>query len=719
MKRLEVISRQPHPVGSAEHAAVRDYIFGELSAGGLRPEVQKTTVSNVRWGDDFRAGTVENVVARLAGSEGGKAILLAAHYDSAPASYGASDDGSGVAALLETARVLTAGERLKNDVIFLFTDGEEAGLLGAHAFVNEHPWAKDVGLVLNFEARGSGGPAIMFETSEGNGWLVEEFAKAAPRPVANSLTYDIYKLLPNDTDFTVFRNAGLQGFNFAYIDGFEHYHTRLDNVRNIDEDSLQHHGAYALALTRHFGGLRLDGRREPNAVYFDLLGLRLIHYSGVWALALSGLVALVFAGVVVYGLRRRRLTVPGIALGFLTLLLGVIAAAALVMCVGWLARAVGGRPGGGDGGRSVLYVTGLAALVVGSISALYVLLRRKTGGGNMAAGALLFLLVWLGLAHLYLPGGTYLLAWPLLFSTLGLGYALASEGEGGASWKTAVVLALCGAPAVLLLTPMIYQLFVALGSGAAVVLAVVMVLLLGLLRPQFDLLAARRTWLLAGVALLAGVILLTAAAVTSGASKDNPKSNSVFYAFNADTNKAAWVTGDGGTDEWTAQFFPSGSARGALTEYLPWGGEHYLKGRAPAAPVAAPEVVAVEDGAAGGARRLRLRITSPRRAAVMTIFVNGEVSEASVNGKAVGEVGGQSGGTPSKKWVLHYSAPPPEGIELSLTLKSAGPLEVVVVDETNGLPELPGSPYKPRPEEMMSSPFRTSDLTFVRKTFTL
>ena len=111
---------------------------------------------------------------------------------------------------------------LKDDLIFLFTDGEEAGLLGAKAFVDEHPWAKDVRLVLNFDARGNSGSAIMFETSNQNGALIRGFARSAPYPVTTSLSYEIYKRLPNNTDFTEFRRAGLAGLNFAYLNGATH-----------------------------------------------------------------------------------------------------------------------------------------------------------------------------------------------------------------------------------------------------------------------------------------------------------------------------------------------------------------------------------------------------------------------------------------------------------------------------------------------------------------
>jgi Zn-dependent M28 family amino/carboxypeptidase len=297
MQHLRVISRSPRPIGSTEHKLVRDYILKELTALGLTPDIQKTTVGVPGRGNVVVAGTVENIIATLKGTGAGKAVLIVGHYDSAPTSPGASDDGSAVVAMLETLRALKAGAALMNDVIFLFTDGEEVGLLGAKAFVDEEPAAKRIGLVLNLEARGYGGPSVMFETSEGNGRLISEFARAVSSPIANSLSYEIYKRLPNDTDFTVFKGAGLEGLNFAYLKGINYYHNRLDSIEQIDEGSLQHQGSYALALARHFGNLDLSSIKENNAVYFNVLSSILIRYDAVWVMPLALLVALLFAVV--------------------------------------------------------------------------------------------------------------------------------------------------------------------------------------------------------------------------------------------------------------------------------------------------------------------------------------------------------------------------------------------------------------------------------------
>src|SRR5450759_2512711 len=160
---LREIAAAPRPIGSDGAARARDAIAAQLDALHLAPHVQ--TASAVSAQSGRVAGTVRNVVARLPGRDPSRAVLLVAHYDSVPVAAGAADDGGGVVTLLETARALASGPRPRNDVIFLFTDGEERGLLGARAFLREDPWAYGVGVVLNFDSPGSSSPVLMYETS--------------------------------------------------------------------------------------------------------------------------------------------------------------------------------------------------------------------------------------------------------------------------------------------------------------------------------------------------------------------------------------------------------------------------------------------------------------------------------------------------------------------------------------------------------------------------
>ena len=249
MVHVRAMAERPHPSGSADHARVREYLLAQLRMLALEPEVQATTAVGTR---TPTAAHVKNVLARLPGRvPGGKALLIVTHYDGVPASPAAGDDGAGSAALLETLRALRTGAPLEQDVIALFTDAEESGLLGAAAFVREHHWAKDVAMTTNFEARGTEGRSMMFETGAGNLDAVRVLS-TLDDVTAGSLSVTVYRMLPNDTDLSELSLLGTPALNFAFIGGVERYHTEHDDVAHLDEGSVQHHGAQMLALARAF-----------------------------------------------------------------------------------------------------------------------------------------------------------------------------------------------------------------------------------------------------------------------------------------------------------------------------------------------------------------------------------------------------------------------------------------------------------------------------------
>ena len=720
LRHLQEIAREPRPIGSAGHAAARDYILRELGAQGVTAELQTASaVIPSRW-PPFRVAAVSNVVGRLKGSAAGKAVLLVAHYDSVAQSPGASDDGAGVAALLETARALRSGGPPKSDVIFLFTDGEEVGLAGARAFVEGHPWAKDVGVVLNFDARGGGGQAMMFETSEGNGRLIQEFAEAAPHPAANSVSYEVYRLLPNDTDLTVFKRAGFEALNFAFIGGIGRYHTPADSVSNLDERSLQHQGSYALSLARRFGDAQPAGGRAGNAVYFNLAGPLLIRYPASLALPLAGLLLVAFVVVVLLGLRRGRLTARGIVFGWLALLVCAVASAALVWLSWWAVRRL--HPGyaatpWGEPYNAGLYAAAFVALAVAITAALYNWFRKRTGGENLAVGALAWWVLLALAVGVLVPGASYLLTWPPLFmlAALGVGFAL---GESRPALRT-VVLLLCTLPAVLLVTPLVAQLFEALTLGYAAAVVVFVVLLVGLLAPHLELVSSLGRWALPAAALLAFVGLAAAGLATAGFDRGHPRQDSLFYALNADTGKAVWGSADAQPDAWTSQFFAKNFSRTTLDDFFRTG-RPFLTGEAPAAPLAAPELTLLSDeNGEGGVRTLRLRVTSPRGAPLVSLYTepNSEVVEASVDGRPVPGPEAGNWAAAGLPWGLYYYGLPPSGVELVLRVKSPRPFKLQAVDRAYGLGQLPGVSFTPRPDDTMAVTSTYGDSSFVTKGF--
>ncbi len=210
------IARAPHSVGTKEHDSVASYIVNTCKQLGLTVEVQDATATEVK-GNSLVAVNVHNIVAYTKGTKPGKAIANIAHYDSQPNTPGAADDGIGVAAMLETARAIKSLPTAENDIMFLFTDGEEPGLFGAKAFVEEDSLLKNIAVAMNWDFRGNSGIAVTYETSTENGWIMREYAKGIKYPYANSMAFEISKRLPNFVDFKEFKNNGVTGFTNEYI----------------------------------------------------------------------------------------------------------------------------------------------------------------------------------------------------------------------------------------------------------------------------------------------------------------------------------------------------------------------------------------------------------------------------------------------------------------------------------------------------------------------
>jgi hypothetical protein len=405
MQHIEVIAQEPHPVGTAEIAEVREYILAELESLGLDPELQPLQAPDPYFNP---GGTVDvvNIIARIPGTGGGAALALMAHYDTVPATPGANDNTVAVATLLETARILMADEPLANDVILLFTDGEEpAPRFGAPAFVERHPDAADIRFVVNFEASGGSGPSMVAETSGAESWIIDEYSAAVGLPVAFSFVTEIVRAMGDiGTDFDSFRNAGVPGLHLAYMRGSPIYHTAADNVEAVGLRSLQHHGDNAVEIARRFGNLDLEEvRTNTTATVYFTLRPAFVKYP-----AWIGWAALVLAaGLVTRAIRPRGSTLGHLLTAGGRTLLGAIGAS-LVGAVLWVViTVVRDTP-------SVLEAYGFLLIIGGVV----VWLTDRTLAARDAQHTRApIALVWVLLGVLsiaLLPGTSYLFVWPAL-----------------------------------------------------------------------------------------------------------------------------------------------------------------------------------------------------------------------------------------------------------------------------------------------------------------
>jgi hypothetical protein len=712
---LEALATAPHPMGSPEHDRVRDYLVSQLTGFGLAPEIQRATGVTPRY---EVAGTVENIVARLEGTRGARdAVALVAHYDSVAAGPGAGDDGAGVAALLETLRALRAGPRLPNDILFVLTDGEEDGLLGASAFVAENPAARDVRVVVNFEARGNAGESQMFETSAGNGRLVEIFAEAVPHASGSSLTYEIYKHMPNDTDMTAFKKSGAAGLNFAFIGHWEAYHTPLDNPRLLDRGSLQQHGENALHLARALGNTDLSALEDRDAVYFSVSENFLAHYSSrfVWPLAI--LCGVLLFGVISYASGAWQTSLLSIFFSFflhiLILLVLLLTGLGFFLGVRWLHLEV--LPEGGLD-QNALYVSALFALLLAVAALLYKLFRTRVAPPAFFLGGAAFLFALVLVTSKWLAGGSYTFVWPLLAGLLAT--VLAAFRPGHLSFLAALVLSVLSLATLLLFLPLLKGFYTALGFTivGAPLLSVTFGLSFLLLFPFSDtVLEAAGKWLPI-VALAAALLLSVMAAKATRYSPAHPKPSLLSYALDADTGKALWTSSTNRLDSWTAAYLGRAPSRGKLPDFVPdWYPFDFLQHEAPAIALPPPLAELLGDHTDGDRRTLLLHISTPRRARTLHVgFTETEVSGASVNGHDLGEPSEARWRQPGH-WGFDYANPPAEGIALEIRAQASAPVKIVLVDRSSGLPTIPGASFPSRPDDAM--PIHSGDQTMVRRSF--
>jgi hypothetical protein len=516
IEHIKVIAQEPRLVGSPGFDSARDYVMGELRALGLNPEIQRTTgiipaelQAHLGW-SNVPSKEVENVIARIEGTESQDAILLVAHLDSRNGP-GATDDGSGVAVLLETARALQAGPRLRNSVILLFTGPEETGLHGAVAFITEHPWIEDVKLVANYDAGGLSGPSALTNTSPENGWLIREAARADPYIYAGSAFGE------GSSDFNAFKSFGFSGYAFDYS-WDRRIHTPHDNVENLNPPSIQHQGYHALSLASHFGNLdSLEDPKDPNPVYFSVLRLGFVRYPATWVIPISLIVALVFAGVVALGFRRQLLTLSGIGLGALVLVISLISAPLLVRALWSLLAQVPTYQMTylGHTVNESLLMTLFASITLALTITCYALIQkiRQTSAPDLTIGAFALLAVSIVGFAIVMPEGSYLSAWAGLFGFLAVGYWFYSINDDRESFSMGqlAVLILAAIIAIALMLPTYIADFMSSEANDWALSIVIMVLFSGMLVPQLHIITKPNKWWLPMAAWVAAAVSLVAA----------------------------------------------------------------------------------------------------------------------------------------------------------------------------------------------------------------
>lgn len=700
-----------NPPEKAKNGALRELILREFGQLGYHCDVQSAFSCNA----SGTCATVNNIVARLEGRDQ-SAVLLAAHYDSVPAGPGASDDGVGVAAALEIARALKSQPAPLHSIIFLIDDGEEAGLLGARAFVRSHPWAKDVRAVVNLDARGTSGPSLMFETGGANAWAARLYAKNVPHPATSSIFYAVYKQLPNDTDFTVFRAAGYEGLNFAFIGDVMRYHTPLDNLANVNPGSVQHQGDNALPSLVALANSDFSQVPQTEAVYFDLFERRMILLRSESIPPLAIVTVLLIAAEIGLLFRAGRIVPRQFVRGVCAWLAILTATAVLAIVMQRLLQIGGAVPGNWIAHpfavEAAFWFLGISVAIT-----LAVLFAPGCGFWGLWAGVW----TWWALALLVVVwearGASYVLLIPAATAALSALLCVLPFGERleyiFARWVVMLPLAAAG----ILGFPIALLLYDGLGNRALPAIAALVALLFTPLLPfcvDFleikSLRAVAFFWSPTVVALTASF----AAILIPAYSAASPERMNIEYWKDADTGKAQWIV------EPASGRLPDPMRIAAAFEPadkgpFPWDSGPAFLARAPGVEGAAPTLTILESTLQAGARNYSALLRSERGAPeVMALFPPGANATAlKMNGQrveaATGRVMQVFGG-----WrILRCLTTPPEGVEIAFTLPSGKPLEIYAVDATYGLPPEGGFLLNARPRTATAS--QDGDTTIVSR----
>lgn len=692
MQQVARIAAEPHPIGSPALARVREYLVGELHGLGLPVEVQTGIGQAVTPGVRLLTfGQVSNIIATLPGSDPALPALVAmAHYDTVPHSPGAGDDSAGVAALLEAARALATGPRLARDVVFLLTDGEEAGLLGAQRYFDTRP-ADSLAAVINLEARGSGGRAMLFETSPAPSGLIAAYRRAAPLPASDASAALLYRIMGHGTDFSHALDAGVPGLNFALLGRPAYYHSAASTPETLDPRSLQHMGDQALALLRTLAGSR-ETIAARDTVWFDLQGWWLVQYPPLW-----GWLPLLLAAALLAPLLRARTSAGPLratltGAGRLLMLAGLPALAVQLLHTAALALS---QPLGGHDWLSAhigLYGVACVTLALGLILQL---MRRLDPD---PAGLLAALWLLAALAQLGLPETAYLLAWPLLVATLMARIARTP-------WHIVLLLPLAVLAAGWVATRLADTLL-ALGTqwpGAAMpLLALALLPLLPLCRhalhpagtgtePRTRRPVATRIAPASGLAVaLAGALLMLSVPLLPARL---PASHEVFLVIERDTGRSFRASFRQAPDRWSLAML-SGEGRPVRRQSLPppASGEPWLA--VTATPPSQAPVLALTTACsttdtdttlhllalpANGGHRLRLALKPSVRLAELN--VNGQQTRHQLD---------------AGHWtVIDFQAVPDTGLRLSFQAGSGGSLDARVMELRNDW--MPGASYTAPP----------------------
>jgi hypothetical protein len=715
LKHIKEISQQPHYVGSPNHAVVLNYLEQSLQKMGLVTQIQDTIILS-KWANLVPC---KNLITRIKGSENGKALLLLTHYDSAPhsKSYGASDDANGLGVILEGIRTFLHNKtKHKNDIIIVFSDAEEQGLNGAFAFAKFHPWIKDIGVVINFEARGTKGASMMLaESNTGNANLIKAFDEAKVQfPVSNSLMYSIYKMLPNDTDMTAFREtADVPGYTFAYIDDHFDYHSIQDNYKNVTPNSVEHQGKYLMPILNHFSNINLN---EMNAkedyVYFNL-PQQFIKYPFSYNLSLWIGALFLFGIILFFGFGLNVLDIKEIVKSFIPALLSIVVSGLVSFGIWQLILKMypvykdmlhGFTYNGKDYMFAFLFLTFFICFLIYSFFA-------KEKNINEVIVAPIFL--WITFTCI------------ITFKLPGAGFFIIPVYIAMISWvlymffkvKNVIIHLLIVTPILLIMSPFVELFPIGLGlkmlAGSSVFIVLIFILMLTIF------LQMKNRMVISVLFLTLSFGFFVKAHNNNYFEKERAKPNSLLYVYNADAKVNFWATYDQVLDNWTKPFFKNDSVSKEISNLFI--GSKYNSSftntqKAPLDTLATPSFTFLKDTLINDYQYFEIEINPNRKVNRIQLFADETINFYNFKANGHRKVNEKNSILERKNnSIINYYPVDDRKLIISFQLKKGVPLDIDVITASFDLLENPKYKIPKRTDDLMPKPFVLTDAIVVKK----
>ena len=685
---------------------------------GLETEIQNQVVTRF-----CCVGTnTSNIIGTIKGSSNGKSLVLLTHYDSRHhASFGASDAGSGVVTILEGVRSFLSKNTIPiNDIHLVFTDAEEIGLLGAQAFVKNHSLVDNIGLVLNFEARGSGGPSYMLmETNGKNGVLISEFINAEPGfPAANSLMYSIYKMLPNDTDLTVFREqANINGFNFAFIGDHFDYHTSLDSFERLDRNTLIHQADYIMSMLNHFSKINLSNLDSENDyVYLNFPILKMLHYPYSWIYPLLIFSIIFFLFIIYLGLAINKLSIQGILNGILALTISLFTCLSITIIL-WKTISYF-NPDYADilhgfTYNGYYYITAFIFLNIFCLFSIYYRFFKNSSGLDLTIMPIGFWLIINVLISIYLKGAAYFII-PVnlvLFSILLIYF---SNFKGN---KKMLLWTFFSVPLIYIFAPQLKMFPVGLGLDNLFITSFFLVLIFVLLLPVFSNFAFKNQ--IKNLTLLIAIVFFALAFLNNDYDVNSKKPNSILYYSDLDSKQSYWLSRNENLDEFTSQFFKKNESiqeASFFSSSSKYGTPHKQSALADFINFSSSDIQILKDTIVENKRNLQLKISPERKINKIDLTTDDPfvLNSMSVQGVEF-EIEKSEFKINPGQFLTYYLSYEDKDVTIELDFEENLSPSLNLIETSFDLFESEKFNFKPREDYMMPMPFVNTDAIVLSK----